>query len=471
MADNSTNDIKGDLKNIERLRVRSYFVRLTSLLGVGTFFNGFDIAMIGSILPALVIYLHIGFVQAGDIAASVFIGTFVGSITMGALSEKYGRKTAFIISIIQYGVLGMITGIGWNFTSIYILRLLSGFGLGGEVPIAATLMSEWAPSRKRGLIVLGYESVYAWGLFAAPLVATGIYAIFGMALGWRIMFFLLAIPAIVGVVCIFTLWESPRWLLNKGKMGQARILLEKMEKRPKSDKVEKEAAEVDKAIEDSDTTPKATRFGELFSKQYRRRTGFNWIMWITGYFVANGLLIWLPEEYVSIGNLPVSMSLELTAVTAGISLITIYPMVFSIDRVGRKTMALIGYSFAIIGLVFGLFETLIYHNVQWPVLLITSTFGFVGLGGILILLLYTYTAELFPTRMRGWATSAGNAILWIAGIVGVETVGLILASGPTTIIGLSKVFITFLVIAVFGAVITAVFGIETKQKLLENLSP
>lgn len=470
MTTKDVKDIKDDLKNIERLKTRSYFVRLTSLLGIGTFFNGFDTVMIGSILPALIIYLHIGFAQAGDIAASVFIGEFVGSITFGIISERYGRKMAFIISVIEYGAIGIATGLGNSFASLYALRLISGFGLGGEVPIAATLVSEWAPSKRRGLIVLGYESTYAWGLFVAPLAAAGIYSIVGEAIGWRIMFFLLAIPLVAGIVCIFALWESPRWLLNKGKAEEARAVISKMEKRAD---VEKQAdiIEVDKEIDNATTIPRRTELRELFSKQYRRRTGFNWVMWFTGYFVANGLLVWLPEEYVSVGHLPTNLSLGLTALTAGISLVTIYPMVLTIDRVGRKTMILLGYSLAVVGLIFGIVEALVFHDVQWPVLLVTSSFGFVGMGGLLVLILYTYTGELFPTRMRGFATSAGNAVLWIAGIIGVETVGLILAAGSTPAIGMSYVFITFIVVALIGLAVTAVFGIETKQKLLENLSP
>lgn len=471
MATTTASDIKDDLKALERVRPRSYFMRLVSLCGIGTFFNSFDTLMIGSVIPALIVFLHMGFAQVGDIGAAALIGSFVGALTFGIISERLGRKTAFVIAIIEYSAFGIITGLMSSFYSIYILRLLSGFGLGGEVLIAATLISEWAPTRRRGLIILGYESTYAWATFLTPLIAAGIYAVFGMGIGWRILFFLLAIPLAAGIASIYALWESPRWLLNKGRVQEARAIINKAEKRARSEKVEAEIAEVDKEIDNADTTPKGTELRELFSKKYRRRTGFNWTMWFTAYTVGIGMLVWLPEEFVSVGHEPASISLLMTGIIGAISVVVVYFNVFLVDRIGRKPMALIGYSLGLVGLIFGMVEAVIYHNLEWPVLLVANGFAFCGMGAILSLLLFTYTSELFPTRMRSWALGVGSAVCWVASIITVETIGLVLAAGPTTYLGMFHVFLIFFIAGVVGLIVTAIFGIETKQKLLETLSP
>lgn len=473
MINENVDEIKNELKSIENIRTWSYLTRLISLLGIGTFFDAFDTVMIGSIIPALVIYLHLAITQAGNIAASVFIGEFVGALTFGWLSEKFGRKTAFIISIFEYGIFGIATGLSSTYASLYAFRLISGFGLGGEVLVATTLVSEWAKTKRRGLITLGYESVYLWGIFLTPLIAAGIYSIFGEALGWRILFFLLVIPMGAGVVSIFALWESPRWLLSKGKLDKARVVLNKMQKDAKSKGAETTVVdkEVVQEIDKADTTLKGTELKELFSKEYRRRTGFNWVIWFTAAVVAIGVLTWLPEEYVRVGHLPVTLSLELTASTSALGVAVGYFNVFFIERFGRKPMAMIGYSLSIVGLIFGIVEALVYHNVQWPVLAIVAFFSFGGMGAILSLLTYIYTAELFPTRIRAWANGTSNAVRTVGAIITIETIGYVLAAGPTPYIGMFHVFLIFTIVAVVGLVVTAIFGIETKQKLLETLSP
>lgn len=464
-------DIRDDLKNIERLKLRSYVARMFTLLGTGTFFNGFDTAMIGSVIPALIIVLHMSIIQVGNVAASAFIGAFVGALTFGIISETYGRKVAYIVSILEYGIFGIATGLASTYVPIYALRLISGFGIGGETIAASALITEFVPTMRRGFMVVAYESLYAWGIFIAPLASAGIFSIFGLAVGWRVVFFLLAIPVTAGLISIFALWESPRWLLQRGKTNEARVIINKMEKRAKSDKLDAELAEVDRVIDNTEISSKPTKYGELFSKQYRKRTGFNWVMWFTFFFINYGVFIWLPEEYTSIGHLPASLSLALTAATGGISVVIIYVVVMLTDRVGRKPIFITGYCVALAGLIFGLVEALVYHDVQWSVLFVVSTLAFAASAGLGVTSLYVYTGELFPTRMRAWALSAGNAILWLAGIVGVETVGLILAAGHSSAIGVGYVFLTFIAVAIVGLIITAVYGIETKQKILENLSP
>lgn len=470
-SDQIERDIKNDLKDLERLKPRSYFLRLSSLLGIGTLFDGLDSAIIGSIIPALIVYLHIGTTSAGALAGSVYVGEIFGSLIFGYLTEKLGRKNAFIISILQYSVFVILTGAGWNYASIYAFRLISGFGLGGEVAVAMAMFSEFVPTRNRGLLTNAYESLYAWGLFLAPLIGAGVYALVGEAIGWRVLFYLGAIPLVAGIVSIFALYESPRWLLNKGRIDEGRAIIKRLQAKSKGERHDSKMSEIDKEIENAETIPKKTRFAEMFSKQYRRRTASNWVIWFTAYFVNYGVLIWLPTLYVRIGGLPVVMSLELTAFTAGLTVLFGTIMFFIIDKVGRKSILLFGYCLALVGLIFGIVEALIYHDVHWQILLIAASLSFVGNGGLMALPLWNYTTELFPTRMRGWATSSGKALSSVAIIISLQLTGIFLARFAPAYHAIGYVFIVFAVMMAIGLIVTAIFGIETKQKLLEQLSP
>lgn len=233
MTDQTQNDIRNDLKRIEKLRPRSYFVRLISILGIGTFFDSFDAAIIGTVLLAFVVYLHVGTAQLGAIAGASYVGWFFGAYIFGRVAEKYGKRKAFIVSLIQYSIFMILTGISWSYGSVYALRLISGIGLGGESPAAAALISEFAPTAKRGVIVMGYETAFAWGVFLAPLIGVLVYTLVGEALGWRVLFYIGVIPLIAGIVAIFALWESPRWLLNKGKVKEAEAIIDRLEAKSK----------------------------------------------------------------------------------------------------------------------------------------------------------------------------------------------------------------------------------------------
>ncbi len=469
MADED--EIKRALKDLERLSAGSYLKRLVLLLGIGTFFDGFDIAIIGSVLPVLIVVMRLNYVQLGELAGSVYIGELFGAYIFGWVSEKYGRKWAYITAVLQYGLFTILTGLAWNYGSIYWFRLLSGFGLGGEVPVAAALVSEFAGTRRRGLIVLVYEILYAWGLFLAPLIAALVYTIMGEAIGWRFLFFLATIPLAAGIASIFALWESPRWLLNHGRIQEARAILDKLMKKTGAKKEDSFLVQLDKEIDATDTTPKKTRWLELFSKQYRRRTGFIWTAWFTAYFAIYGISIWLPTQLVRVGGLPVTMSLEVTALASGIGVAFGYLMTLTVDSVGRKTWSLIAYTISALGLIYGVIETLVFHNYHWQVLLITALPGFAGVGGVMGLLLYAYTAELYPTRMRGWATSVGSSLNRLASIIATYAVGVLMSVTATKYLEMGYVFTMFLVVVLVGLFVLAVFGIETKRRLLERLSP
>lgn len=455
-----TNVADNTVARLERLPFGRTHLRVGALLGIGTFFDAFDSLIIAVVLTVVLTQFEVDFANAGLLISAAYVGQFIGAIGLGVVAERYGRRMGFIIALGAFGLLSLAVAAAWNFESLLILRLLQGIGLGAEVPIAGALFNEFVRGRSRGRAVMLYESIFSWGILLAPLIGLLFFTLFGEESGWRLLFLFGGIPVIVAVIAYFKLPESPRWLADKGRFAEAAALLDKMEREAQASGVTLDEPEV-KARADV----KPTRFGELFSPVYRRRTALCAVTWFCGYFILYGFSTWLPTLYVRLGGLPIENALGLTVIASAIYLVEIYVFAFTVDRVGRKPWFVGGFTVSMIGASFGLVAILL-DATAWPILLVASLLMGLGVSPIAAGL-YLYTPELYPTRMRAWATAAGSSLNRVASAIGPIVVGLLLGAG----LGLGSVFLVFAVVAAVGMVVMAWLGIETKQRVLEELAP
>ncbi len=445
---------------LERLPFGRTHLRVGALLGVGTFFDAFDSLIIAVVLTVVLTQFEVDFANAGLLISAAYVGQFIGAIGLGVVAERYGRRMGFIIALGAFGLLSLAVATAWNFESLLILRLLQGIGLGAEVPIAGALFNEFVRGRSRGRAVMLYESIFSWGILLAPLIGLLFFALFGEESGWRLLFLFGGIPVIVAVIAYFKLPESPRWLADKGRFAEAAALLDEMEREAQASGVTLDEPEVRTRAD-----VKPTRFGELFSPVYRRRTALCAVTWFCGYFILYGFSTWLPTLYVRLGGLPIQNALGLTVIASAIYLVEIYVFAFTVDRVGRKPWFVGGFTVSMIGASFGLVAILL-DATAWPVLLVASLLMGLGISPITAGL-YLYTPELYPTRMRAWATATGSSVNRVASVIGPILVGVLLGAG----LGLASVFLVFGVVAAVGLAVMAWLGIETKQRVLEELAP
>jgi putative MFS transporter len=448
------------VSRLERLPFGRVHLRVATLLGTGTFFDAFDSLMIASVLTVVISAFGVGFGSAGLLISSAYVGQFVGAIVLGALAERYGRRAAFILSLGSFGLLSLAAALSWNFESLLLFRLLQGVGLGAEVPIAGALFNEFVRGPARGRVVMIYESIFSWGILLAPLIGLLFFTLFGQQLGWRLLFGLGALPILVAIVAWFRLPESPRWLAERGREAEAEALLTEMEADAQRRGTTLAPPEVTPAV-----TPRPTRFGELFSPTYRSRTILSWVTWFCGYFILYGFSTWLPTLYVRLGGLPTGNALALTAVASALYLVEIYAFAFTVDRVGRKPWFVAGFAVAVLGAAVGA-VAITMGAVAWPVLFVAGLLMGLGISPVTAGL-YLYTPELYPTRMRAWATATGSSLNRVASAIGPILVGFLLGAG----LGLESVFVAFGVVAVVGLAVMSVMGIETKQRVLEELAP
>jgi putative MFS transporter len=187
---------------------------------------------------------------------------------------------------------------------------------------------------------------------------------------------------------------------------------------------------------------------------------------VCSFFVAYGYSLWLPTLYVKIGGLPVNNALALSIVPWIFNMSLMYLSALVIDRIGRKPIFVFGFCAIILAGLGGAFIVDYWHTTVWQVL-----FGIgllLGIGtSLCTTMLFTYTSELYPTRMRGLGVAAGSGMLRLAAVIAPAAVGALLASG----FGIASVFVMFGFAGMIGAIVLALFGIETKQQSLETLSP
>ncbi|WP_439031562.1 MFS transporter [Gordonia terrae] len=447
---------------LDRVPTGPFHYRLASKLGIGTFFDGFDALALAVVLAYIMPSLGISLTEAGLIISAGYVGQLLGALGIGALADRIGRRKAFIGSLVVFGSLSLAAAFAWSGDSLLILRALQGLGLGAEVPIAGTLINEYLGRKNRGRIAIIYQSAFSWGLFAAPLVALATVGTFGDELGWRVLLGLGALPLLLAVWCWFSLPESARWLAERGDVAEAERIVSGIE----AETVARGVALPQPSIETVSTPSTDGNIWEVFAKNYRPRTVMLCAIWFLVFFVIYGYSIWLPTMYVRVGGLSPSSSLTLTVALGIMQLMAVYVGAVLIERTGRVRLLVGGVVTGAVGALVGFVGITLFGVTDWKLLFCAAVILAVGVT-VPAGMLYLYTAELFPTRIRGFATSLCSSMNRLASILSPLFVAWLL-NGTW---GAGSIFAAFLLAMVAAAVIAGVFGVETRDRSLEELSP
>jgi putative MFS transporter len=440
---------------LERLPVSWWHIRARLIIGVATFFDGFDLLTMTFVLPVLAVIWELSPRQIGLILSSGFAGQLVGTLASGWLAERFGRLRIASATIAIFSVMSLFCAFAWNAPSMIAFRFVQGIGLGGEVPVAATYISEIARAKGRGRFFTLYELVFPLGLLCSAVLGYWMVP----SLGWQSMFYLGATPAVLVLFLRRLLPESPRWLVSKGRIAEADAVVSQMEA-SYIGSTRTLPPPIDPA---SVVLPRSspTRWREIFEGIYLRRTLVVWVLWFSCYTVTYGLLTWLPTLFRTEFELPLATSLGYGLIIQSIGFVGSATCAFLIDYVGRRRwfiMAFFGGGLSLCSL------WLVGTDSAVPVVVCASaSFFFIS---TISLTLYLYTSELYPTRIRAFGCSLASAWLRLASAIGPSLVAFML-----TAYGLRSVFVLFGFVAMFGGIVTAIWAIETKGRLLEEVSP
>jgi putative MFS transporter len=443
---------------MERLPFTRKHWAIAVLLATGTFLDGFDSLIIGSVLAVIVTSLNISIQAAGILISAAFAGQLIGALVAGVLSELVGRRLVLLGTLLIFGSMALVCAFAQNLTQLYVARIIQGFGLGAEVPIAGAMFNEFVRGRTRGFVVGMYENAFNLAVNIAPLIALIVYGLFGTDPGWRVLFAIGALPLLAVFVRRRILPESPRWLVQKGRIAEADAIVTSFEADAR-----RAGQDLPEPVVKPLTLPKRTNFLELFMGKYRRRTTQVWIQWFCAYSISSYSAL-LPALYVA-GGLQVSQALIVQTVANAINFAYSFVMIPLFDRWGRKPLFIAGFGAAAVALLTGAFIVGVLGIKDWYVLAIVSLV--VTMGALPSTLgLYIYTPELYPTRMRAWGTAAATTMNRLAQTIGPALAGILIGS----VFGITAVFALNGVIAVVGALTVLWLGIETKHLVLEEIA-
>ena len=442
------------------------YLTLTVLVAaLGGLLFGYDTAVISGAIGFLQQHFELTAAMKGWAASSALVGCVIGVAMAGELNDRLGRRTTLIVAAILFLISAVGSALPKTLTQFIIYRIVGGLGVGAASMTSPMYIAEISPARLRGRMVSLNQFAIIFGMlvvyFVNYFIARGSTPEWNVATGWRWMFGSESIPAILLLGLLFFVPESPRWLTKQGQGDKARRILARVDG---EEHAESEMREIEAALQQESGS-----LAQLFTPAMR-------IILVIGVSLAvlqqvtgiNVFLYYAPEILKSVAGADVDIALLQTILVGAVNLVFTVVAIWSVDKVGRKPLMVIGaagmgLSLAAIGLA--------------------ATFQMVGAWLLVFMLGYiacfalsvgpvtwVILSEIFPTKIRGRALAIATLCLWVANYIVSQTFPM-MDENPMLV----KVFnhgFPFFVYAAFCVVLVVVMARlvpETKGKTLEEI--
>jgi putative MFS transporter len=415
-------------ERLDRLPFTREHGRLVVGSGLGWALDAMDVGLISFVMAALLAQEEWG-ITAGELSwlGSIgFVGMAVGATLGGLLADRYGRRQVFAITLLLFGLATGAAALAWSVGALLVFRFLIGLGLGAELPVASTLVSEYAPAAVRGRVVVLLEAFWAVGWTLAALI--GFFVVPASDDGWRWALALGAVPALYAVVVRWGLPESVRFLEMRGRVDEAEAAVRRFEKAAGVAPVESPAPR---------PTP-SVAWSALWAVGTRTRTAALWVVWFCINFSYYGAFIWLPSLLFASGfTLVKSFGFTLLITLAQLPGYAV--SAFLIERWGRRPTLAVFLLGSAAGA--GMFAA---ADGDTAVLVTGMVLSFFNLGAWGAL--YAVTPEAYPTALRARGAGAAAGFGRLASIAAPLCVPPLLEAG-----GSGLVFGVFAAFFVIGA--------------------
>jgi len=389
---------------------RKYFMQLNPNLlkatvvgALGGLLFGFDTAVIAGTTHSLTLAYSLTPRQLGFTVSVALIGTVIGAMSAGIPGQKYGARETLRLLAVFYVLSALGCAFAWNWHTLLIARFLGGLGIGGSSVLGPVYIAELAPAKIRGRLVGMFQINIVIGILLAYL-SNFLIARQGLgAMEWRWQFGVAALPAVLFLVMLFGIPQSPRWLVTQNRVEEARQILQKMG----ADDPETELQEIVSSIH----LESLQKTEPLFSRKYRVPIFlaitigmFNQLSGI------NAILYYLNDIFAAAGFSKLSGDLQAVAV-GGTNLLATLLGMSVIDKLGRKTLLLIGSVGTALCLA-GVARIFLTHQHQdyllWFLVAYIAFFA-ISQGAVI----WVYISEVFPNRVRAKGQALGSSSHWI----------------------------------------------------------
>lgn len=465
-AEDASHDPTDVLSRLDSAGVTREHWKIMFISGMGFFTDAYDLFIIGVAMALIKDEWHPSAVETGLVTSTALLASALGAVVFGRIADMLGRKRIYGYEVLVLAAGAIASALSPDIVWLIVFRIILGIGIGGDYPVSATIMSEYAGKASRGRMVTLVFAMQAAGLIVGPLLAAALLAA-GLEhdLVWRILLAAGAIPALAVFQMRRNLAETPRFLLAKGRHAEfhhaaSQVIGSRSPSRPAN------AAAPGGAVADEEKETLWRGFSMLIrSRTYLVRLIGASLAWFLMDFAYYGNTVSSPMVLAAIA--PKGSLLMHTLTQLAVFAIAAAPGYFvaaaMMDRMGRKSIQVIGFgmmaaTFGAMALIPGI-ETLIV-----PFLLLYGiSYFFTEFGPNATT--FVYPAELFPVAARTTGHGVASAMGKLGGFVGVFLFPILMQRG-----GLISAEMTAAIVSIAGLAVTVWMLPETKGKSLEELN-
>lgn len=373
--------------------------------GFGWMFDAMDVALLSFIMVALRQEWGLTGEEAGLLGTGNLVGMAIGAIVGGYLADRIGRKPVFLMTLLLFGAASFASAFATGFLTMLLFRFLMGLGLGAELPVASTLVNEFAPAEKRGRTVVLLESFWAVGWIAAAVIAYFVIPVYG----WRTAVVIGGLPIVYALFARRSIPESPQFRRQTERVPLKKLLT-----------------------------------------AHQRETFTLWTVWFAIAFSYYGMFLWMPSVLVDKGFTMIK-SFQYVLIMTLAQLPGYFAAAYLVEKWGRKwTLATFLFMTGVMAYAFG------QSSGTGGLLLTGALLSFFNLGAWGAL--YAYTPENYPTPLRATGSGFASGVGRIGSIIAPYLVGYYAGLHNSY----SFIFGMFTVVLIAGTVVLLVFGKETK---------
>jgi len=429
----------------------------TGVTAIGGFLFGYDTAVINGANTYLKSHFLLSPIQEGMAGASAILGCIPGAMCAGFLSDRFGRKKLLFVCAVLFAVSGILSALPRTFNQFLVARFLSGLGIGASSMVCPVYIAEISPEKWRGRLGSLFQLGIVTGIFLTLFINKLIQGLgddaWNASAGWRWMLAMEAVPALLFIILLFTVPESPRWLANHGHEAEARDVLARIGGNQHANR---------EMLAIQDAMKEEGRFSELFTARYYKPLLIAVVLMAGSQFCGINAIIYYSTKIFETSGALKNAAFTSTVWVGLVNLLFTFVAIAFVDRAGRRPLLLIGTAVQAVALflVGWMFRAQLNGL---PLLL--CIIGFIASFAMSIgPIVWILCSEIFPNKVRGRAMSIATFVIWTSCYVVAQTFPMLNDS-----IGPVLTFWIYGCVSLFNFTFVLLLVPETKGRTLEEI--